>query len=291
MKPAVALVSTALNATSLVAPRLAGRGAVELFLRPGRRARLRDSEREVHERAVTEEVTVGGRRVVVYRWGDGGRPVLLVHGWQSRASRLAAFVPPLRALGHSVVAFDAPGHGASGGRTTTILEYREVIRTLQQRHGTFDAVIAHSLGVPGAVLALRDGVRAGRLVAVAGVAEFGYLPAAFCAGLGLNARVERELRSRIGRELAVTSEGGWQRLDAVHDPAAVPMPVLVVHDEGDAVVPVGQAHRFKAVYGERLELIVTRGLGHGRILGTPAVIDNVIGFLSEPAPVPAATPQ
>jgi hypothetical protein len=33
--------------------------------------------------------TVGGKRAVTYTWGDGDRPVLLVHGWESRASRSA----------------------------------------------------------------------------------------------------------------------------------------------------------------------------------------------------------
>ena len=280
MDPAVTLLRTVLNAASLPAPRTAGRAAFALFLRPGRRSRVRTTEREVHDRAVTDELTVNGKRVVVYRWGDGARPVLLVHGWQSRASRFAPFVPRLQALGLSPVSFDAPGHGDSGGRTTTILEYREVIRRLQETYGTFDSVIAHSFGVSCAYLALREGVRAGRLVAVAGVARFGYLPAAFCARLGLNGRIERDLRRRIEQELFAGAGDIWERFDATRDPAAVPLPVLAVHDEDDTVVGIDQAYRLKAAYGDRLDLLVTRGLGHRRILADPAVIDNAIGFLA-----------
>ncbi|GHH60297.1 alpha/beta hydrolase [Kitasatospora indigofera] len=281
MDPAVALIGSTLNATSLLSPRAAGRGAFEIFLRPGRRGRVRPAEREVHERAVTEELTVHGKRVVAYRWGDGARPVLLLHGWQSRASRYAALVPRLRALGLTPVSFDAPGHGDSGGRTTTILEYREAIRRMQDRYGTFDSVVAHSFGVTCAFLALREGARAGRLVAVAGVSEFGYLPARFSAGLGLHPRVERELRRRIEQELFAGTDDVWEHFDAAHDPAAVPLPILAVHDEGDAVARIGQAHRLKAAYGDRLELLTTRGLGHSRILAAPAVIDNIVGFLGE----------
>ncbi|WP_371480226.1 alpha/beta hydrolase [Kitasatospora sp. NBC_00315] len=284
MDPAVTLVRTVLNTTALFAPRVAGRAAFELFRHPLRRSRLRDTEREVHDRAVTEEITVAGKRVVVYRWGDGARPVLLLHGWRSRASRYAEFVPRLRALGLSPVSFDAPGHGDSGGRATTILEYREVIRRLQEEYGTFHSVVAHSFGVTCAFLALRDGVRAGRLVAVAGVAEFGHLPAGFCAGLGLGPRIERELRRLIEQELFVGAAGLpddiWEHFDATHDPGAIPLPVLVVHDEGDDVVGIGQAHRLKAAYGGQVELLTTRGLGHRRILADPAVIDNAIGFLA-----------
>lgn len=38
MDPAVALIGSTLNATSLLSPRAAGRAAFEIFLRPGRMA-------------------------------------------------------------------------------------------------------------------------------------------------------------------------------------------------------------------------------------------------------------
>ncbi len=46
------------------------------------------------------------------------------------------------------------------------------------------------------------------------------------------------------------------------------------------MVGIDQAYRLKAAYGDRLDLLVTRGLGHRRILADPAVIDNAIGFLA-----------
>ncbi|MGW2546357.1 alpha/beta hydrolase [Kitasatospora sp. NPDC001574] len=281
MDPAVALIRTTLNAASKAAPRLAGRAAFELYRHPVRRGRVRTREREVHDRAVTETLTVGGERVVVHRWGDGARPVLLLHGWQSRASRFADFVPRLNALGLTPIAFDAPGHGDSGGRTTTVPGYRDIALRLQERHGDFEAVVAHSLGVNAAFLALRSGLRAGRLVAVAGVAEVSYLPAAFCARLGLNATVEAEVGRRVESGAmfpGVTDVAA--HFDAARNPEEIGLPILVAHDEDDDVVPFGHARRLAAAYGDRLELLVTRGLGHRRILTEPAVIDNVVGFLT-----------
>ncbi|MFF2039533.1 alpha/beta hydrolase [Kitasatospora sp. NPDC058170] len=280
MDPAVALIRTSLNALSRPAPGLAGRAAFALYRHPVRRGRVGSREREVHDRAVTEQLTVHGRRVVVYRWGDGTRPVLMLHGWQSRASRFAGFVPRLRALGLSPVAFDAPGHGDSGGRATTVLEYREIATRLQERYGAFEAVIAHSLGVNAAFLALRGGLRAGRLVAVAGVSEFSYLPAAFCAELGLNTAIERELRHRVEHELFPGVGDVAEYFDAARSPEQIALPILVAHDEGDRRVGIDHAHRLKAAYGDRLELLVTQGLGHRRILTEPAVVDNAVGFLA-----------
>ncbi|GGQ71980.1 alpha/beta fold hydrolase [Kitasatospora griseola] len=285
MAPTAALVRTALNATSHLATAPPGRVAFELFRHPIRRSRVRGSERELHELAVTEELTVNGKRVRVYRWGDGRRPVLLVHGWQSRASRFAPYVRGLLDLGMSPIGFDAPGHGDSAGRTTTILEYRELIGRLAERHGPFEAVLAHSFGVCCAFLALAEGVPAGRLVAVAGVAEFGFLVEGFAAALGLNDRLERDLARRIDRLLFPGVEAIRQRFDATHRPELVTAPILVVHDEQDDVVPLRQARLLHRAYGEpQLRLITTRGLGHRRVLTEPTVVDNVLAFLAEPLP-------
>ncbi|MFF8770101.1 alpha/beta fold hydrolase [Kitasatospora sp. NPDC015120] len=292
MDPAVALIRTTLNATSLAAPGLAGRAAYELYRHPLRRSRVRTRERAVHERADTRTLRHRGERVVVHRWGDGARPVLLMHGWQSRASRFADFVPRLRGLGLTVVGYDAPGHGDSGGRTATVLDHRAVALRLQEEYGAFEAVLAHSLGVNAAFLALREGLRAGRLVAVSGVAEISWLPAGFCAVLGLNATVERELRRRVeGGAMFPGIADVRAHFDAARSPEEITLPILVAHDEDDDVVPFAQAGRLRAAYGDRLELLATRGLGHRRILTEPTVIDNVIGFLSAGAPaVTAAEP-
>ncbi|MBV2152688.1 alpha/beta hydrolase [Kitasatospora sp. SUK 42] len=280
MDPARALIRTALNPAARIAPGLAGRAAFELFQHPLRRSRVRPAEQEVHRRAVLEPLAVGGKTVVGYRWGGGERPVLVLHGWRSRASRFAPYVPRLRALGLSVLSFDAPGHGDSGGNATSVLEFHELALQLQDRYGPFEAVIAHSLGVCAAFGALADGLRADRLAAVAGVSEVGFFPAAFCAGLGLNPAVERALRGRIERGLFAGDAGAWERYDAARQAAVIGLPVLVLHDEGDDVVPLRQAHRLQRAYGERLDLVVTRGLGHRRIIAEPTVVDQVIGFIS-----------
>lgn len=278
MDPSVALLRTALNATALVSPRLAGRAAFKLFHHPVRRSQVRLSEWELHERAVTEQLTVNGRAVTAYRWGSGERPVLLVHGWRSRASRYAAMIPGLQALGLTPVSFDAPGHGDSGGRSTTILDYRDAIGQLHDRYGPFEAVVAHSLGAAGAFLALRDGVTAGRVVTIAGAVEYGLFVRVFCTQLGLGPWGVRELERQVAEVLAVGRDRA--DFDATHRPADFDFPILAVHDEGDTTVPLTQAHHLRAAYGEQLRLITTRGLGHRRILAEPTVVDNVLGFVA-----------
>ncbi|MFJ5230106.1 alpha/beta fold hydrolase [Kitasatospora sp. NPDC088391] len=284
MAPTVALLGTALNAASHVATAPPGRVAFELFRRPVRRSRVRPAERELHDRAATGELTVNGKRVRTYRWGDGRRPVLLVHGWQSRASRFAPWVRGLLDQGLSPVGFDAPGHGDSAGRATTILEYQELIGRLAERHGPFEAAVAHSFGVCCTFLAIAEGVPVGRLVAVAGVAEFDFLAGGFAATLGLNDRLRRDLVRRIEDVLLPGAGDVRQRFDATRRPELVTAPILVVHDEDDDVVPLRQAHLLREAYGDRqLRLITTQGLGHRRVLTERTVLDNALAFLTEDA--------
>ncbi|MGP3976104.1 alpha/beta fold hydrolase [Streptomyces sp. 8N114] len=277
---AEAILGSALNAGATVSPALAGRMAYAVFRAPLKRGKVLPSEHDVHIRAQTDELVSGGRRVTTYQWGDGERPVLMLHGWQSRASRFAAFVPRLEALSLSPVSFDAPGHGDSEGRTTTVLENAEIAARLQDRHGPFHSVLAHSFGVLCAFLALRERIKAERLVAVAGVSDFGFMVDGFSRMLRLNRTLRAGLRQQVETRLFPEVEKVWERFDATHRPGDIDLPMLIVHDEGDRMVPLQQAHRLVSAYDARAELLVTTGLGHRRILGAPLTVDSALDFLA-----------
>jgi len=274
------IIGTAVNGLALVAPALAGRAAFGMFGYVGARAPLRDTEAAVHAAATVEPITVNGKRVLTYRWGDGPRPVLLIHGWQSRASRFAALIPRLRALGYTPISFDAPGNGGSGGRFTNAFEYVEAIKQIQHRHGPFEAIIAHSFGAICAFLALRDGVRAGRLVTISGVADFEQMADGFIRLARLSPRVKAALTARTA---SLFGPEPWQRLSGTHRPEQIDLPILAIHDEGDRVVDPGHAARITEAYGAQARRIGTTGLGHHRILADPAVLDAALNFLTEPS--------
>ncbi|MGW2514318.1 alpha/beta fold hydrolase [Streptomyces scopuliridis] len=299
MSPMTALVQTVsrtalrttLNTTSFLAPRLAGRAALAISLRPAGRSRLRPGESELLADARIGQLTVNGKSVVTHQWGDGSRPVLLLHGWESRASRLGAFVTALREQGYSPVAFDAPAHGASSGRDTSIVEYREIIRQLYAEHGRFEAVIAHSFGVLATFFALRDGVEARRVVGIGGVAEFDWIIDAFRTVLGLRARIARDMRGHVERVMLPGEPDVWRRFNATHRPEEIGVPVLLFHDEHDDRVPLGQSRALVRAYGEGARLVVTRGLGHRRILGDPEVVAAAVDFVRQERRHAASEPR
>lgn len=279
MHPMASLLSTTLNITARVAPGPVGRVAFALFVRPLGRPKVRPGEAEVMARAVTGQLVVDGIRVATYRWGDGDRPVLVVHGWSSRVSRFAGFIEALRAQGQTVVSFDAPGHGESGGRATNILRQREIIRRLHAQYGDFSAVLAHSFGVVATFFALRDGIRADRIFGIGAIADFDFLAARFRTNLGLNQAVEDAMRRHVQRRLFPAEPDVWPRLDASRHPEEVPSDILLVHDADDDTAAPSQSRAIAAAYGQRARLIETRGLGHRRILADPEIIATAAEFL------------
>jgi pimeloyl-ACP methyl ester carboxylesterase len=274
------VVRTTLAVLARVAPRAAAGVALRLFRTPTGRSRLRPAEEPVMLRARPDRFEVNGKAVDVFAWGDGARPVLLMHGWQSRASRFAPLIAALLDRGYSPVAFDAPGHGGSGGRTTTILEYREIARRLHQRHGRFTAVIAHSIGGLAAFFSVREQAPADRVITLSAPADFDHVVDRFCAQLRLGPRVGTELRRRIESRMFPEERDIWARFAATHRPADLTQPILVVHDEADDVIDPGQARRLVAAYGQQADLLVTQGLGHRRIIADPRVAEAVLDFLA-----------
>lgn len=274
-----ATISRRLNRISYIAPRVAGRAAFDLFIHPARRMPVRPAEEKAHAEADVETLSVDGADVKTYRWAAGPRQVLLIHGFESRASCFAAFVPALTASGFTVIGYDAPGHGDSGGNGATIVAHRAVTAAIQERHGPFNALIGHSFGAICGFYAVRTGFRAERIAAISGVSEFGALPDTFCGQLGLRPAISRELRRRTERFFYPETDI-WQRFSPVYRPGEITGPVLIVHDENDREVPVEHARRIAAAYDGRARLITTSGLGHRRILADPAVIGEALEFLS-----------
>ena len=93
------------------------------------------------------EIAVHGKAVKCWKWGSGPG-ILLAHGWNGRGIQLHHFIEPLLSKGYSVIAYDAPGHGESQGKTSSYFEFTDTIRTLLNSSNghNIQGVIAHSLG-------------------------------------------------------------------------------------------------------------------------------------------------
>ena len=235
------------------------------------------------------------RRVRAWTWGAAGPTVLLVHGWNGRGTQLGAFVAPLVERGYKVVALDAPGHGASPGSGASIFHFADAIDAAldatRPLFGPARAVIAHSFGGAATTLAMSRRLRepttpleraleprrlpAERFVFVAPPIDVRDWIGTFAWAIGAGPRLEEALRKRIEDRFGVP-------LASLYAPALardIDAPMLLVHDEEDRDVPVERG-RLLAASWSGAELLVTRGLGHTRILKEPTVVERVVDFVT-----------
>jgi pimeloyl-ACP methyl ester carboxylesterase len=264
-------------------PALASEAAYGLWFTVGRPKRVHPREQAVLADAAVSTVRLGRRRVAVYTWGDGPDPVLLVHGWQGRAAEFGEVVRELRSKERTIIAFDAPGHGISSGRRPDLRDFAAVVEALAARYGTFSAVIAHSMGVPAAALAIRSGVRTHGLVVIGGVAEMDSVVDTFGQRLHLNSQTVAGLRSRIERRRFRSVPEVWSSLSAIANPLPAELPLLIIHDRDDPVVDVAQSEALAAAHPLSATTVTTSGLGHHRILRDDAVLDAIGEFAGAPA--------
>lgn len=277
MKMALWGVQAAGRSLGAVAPGLAAAWAERLFLKPQRPRRSRTAE-AVLSRGQPRVLRVEGEKLAVWSWGEGPR-VLLVHGWSGYGGQLTAFVQPLVDAGFSVVAYDAPGHGSSSGRTSSLPELARTVAAVGKATGGPYAVVAHSFGAAATAVALRDGMKVERAVFVsppadplAGIQDF-----ANTVGLAEDVwrRMAARIEARFDMRLADLALPGFaSRLD---------VPLRIFHDVADREVPLEAGEAVARAWpGARLTR--TQGLGHFRILYAPEVLVPAVDFLAEGRP-------
>lgn len=268
-----------LRIVSRMAPGVAARLAVRLFLTPPRYA-TPDREQELARQAGRTTVRVEGRGVRSWTIGTGPR-VLLVHGWGGRGAQLGAFVEPLVTQGLSVAWFDGPGHGASDGRRVTIPEMATALRAVAETVGPVRGIIAHSGGGVVSAWAVRrwflDGFvdLPGAIALVAPPADFTSYYERFARLSGLTPAARAQFR----RELELTVGVRLEAFDLPRFAAELPMAALVVHDREDGEVPWAEGAAVAAAWPDA-DLVTTHGLGHRRILRDPSVVGRVTDFLA-----------
>jgi pimeloyl-ACP methyl ester carboxylesterase len=270
-------VSTALAATV----------AFRLFLRTFRRP-LRAEDAALLTRAVPHALAAGADRFVAHEWPASGRLAIVVHGWGSRAARFAPLCTALADRGWHVVAFDAPGHGASRGNSSSLPQFMAALDAVVARFGAPHALIGHSLGALAIASRNRDGppAWAARLAAVTLVSMPSgapFLVGSFLHFLGIGIATRQRLLDRFQRRFGAGPDQYTAQLGA----AQITAPVLLVHDREDDIVPFAHSRQLSLQLPD-CRLLATSGLGHSALTRDPDVIEAVADFLDDPSTKEAA---
>lgn len=274
-----------LQALERLSPALTLRIVNRLFARPARHPWPADEliwlQQAERIQLYTRDMPVpewDGKPLAVYRWRPQGTVrgrILLMHGWAGRASQLYSFLASLLAAGHEVIAVDAPGHGHSAGRWSSLLQFSRSLQLAVRHIGAIDGAITHSFGGPALIHAMQEGLVVPRAVLVAPpvrVTDFtGNLIRLLGLGESTRQRLHRFWEQKLGLHFA--------DLDATRMVTGIRCETLIIHDLHDRDVPHSRGVELAEAWNAKL--ISTSGLGHRRLLKDPVVVDAAYNWLAQ----------
>jgi pimeloyl-ACP methyl ester carboxylesterase len=253
-----------------LAPEASGKMVCEAFFTP-RPAPPQEWELPVQRSARSVTLCTGTNALL---WG-AGPIVLLMHGWDGRATQFARLVPRLVAAGRTAVALHAPGHG-SAPDGLSVLGFMRTLLAVGRDLGEVEAVVGHSMGGAAALFAASEGLRCRRIVTLASPSALNDAMNRYAAALDLPARARAAFLRAADRRLGLPASA----LDVAAVVPGLSVPVLMVHDRNDRSVPYSDALRIAAALPD-VRLRSTEGLRHSLALQDASVIREVCEFVLE----------
>ena len=213
-----------------------------------------------------------------YRWNHpSDKKLLILHGFESSVINFDRYVKPLMKKGYEVLAFDAPAHGRSTGKTINALLYSEMIRNICIKYGPVHSFIGHSLGGLALSLALENMKHDDRwkVVLVAPATETTTAVASFFQFMKLDDGVKKEF------DKVIEKYGGFPPawFSVGRAAAQIRAQVLWAHDRNDDMTPLSDVEPVMEKSYPNFRFMITEGLGHRRIYRDNKIAKAIIDFL------------
>ncbi len=260
-----------------ISPDLATKYVRFLFQKPIRHKRP-EGEKPWLEKAKINFIAIPeiDKSIAVYKWGEGDKKALVVHGWSGRATQLYKIIEALLQEGYEVYSFDAPAHGQSTGKKTMMPEYIKSIQKISEVYGPFEVAIGHSMG--GISLLNTQGEQPvfKKLVVIGTPDSIYNIFNGFVKMLELKPIVAEKLIKVFEK---ITGKSIFE-FHGSNNTKKIKEPILIIHDKQDRDVPLVDAQN-NYEHAKNAELFVTEGLGHNRILKNKSVIQKIIDFIKK----------
>ena len=269
------IIGAGLNTLAYLAPEKAAQIGFEVFCRPIR-LQINKKQKSFLGTASQDTFDHKGIKIQTYRWGNGEKNVLLLHGWQSHTYRWKIYIEALSKK-YTVYSLDAPGHGLSGGDQLNVPLYSEVIEAQMKRIGKIDAMITHSLGGFSTFYTFyrNPQLTVNKIITLASPGEAKEFFDFFTRALRLSEKSTRLITKRFVEIFQKTPAF----FSAPAFAASLTIPGLIIHDEGDDETPFYHAERIHKAW-KKSKLIKTKGFGHN--LKSMEVVKEVVQFVHDP---------
>ena len=260
-----------------ISPNLATKFAAKLFTTPIKH-KIPKREFQMDKESVQETVLIPSinKKIIVYHYGKSDKKILLVHGWSGRGTQLVKIADELLYLGYSTISFDAPAHGKSKGNSSIMIEFIASILELEKQFGPFEYAIGHSLGGMSILNAIREHLKVKKAIIIGSGNVIQDIIDDFIKKLRLTPAIGLKLRDYFEKKYG-------EKMDyysASNAAKKVLTPILIIHDENDEEVNVSATYHISKNL-KNSELMITKNLGHRKILGNTEVIKRIVEYLKD----------
>ncbi|MFL5739458.1 MAG: alpha/beta hydrolase [Flavisolibacter sp.] len=269
-------VRTKFKFLSSLSKRNAAEKAFQLFCTPQRRTKK--SIPPVFQKAEKLQFSFEGSMVRGYRWNQSsGKKLLILHGFESSVINFDRFIKPLVQKGYEVLAFDAPAHGSSTGKSINVLAYKNMVLHIIKEFGPVRSFIAHSFGGLSLTLALEQisHDETYKMVLIAPATETKTAIDHFFSIL----KLDDEVRTEFDRIIEETGGHNAEWFSVARASAHIKASVLFVQDKDDLMTPLTDIEPIISKAYPNFRFLITEGLGHRRIYRDNNVAKEIIDFL------------
>lgn len=270
----VKTVGGLINSLSIIAPKYASKKALQLFATP-RKGRYTEAQKTLLDSAFFEVLDVENHQIATYRWPGKNKTILLVHGWESNASRWSYLLEDLKAQDYTIVALDAPAHGRSNGKQFTAILYAEFINYVVKKHQP-EVIIGHSVGGMATIYGLHhyDLPSVSKIITLGSPAHFTGVFNRYVNMMDYNERIAKGF-NRIVIERYHNSIDYYNAANFTSEFTNIEG--LIIHDKYDKIIPYEDGELYASKF-KNSEFISTTGLGHG--LKDVALTSKIIDFIN-----------
>ncbi|MFD1551929.1 hypothetical protein DNU06_01480 [Putridiphycobacter roseus] len=267
-----------LQLLSKISPKLSAKVAFHLFTKV-RKKDIRDREKAFYQQAKKSSIPFPKEDLNIYEFGEESNElIILVHGWDSNAGSLFAFVAPLLQKNKRVIALNLPGHADYKSSHTNLLECKDAIITLLQTFKNTEniSIISHSFGSAITSLALCElDIKVNNLYFLTSPNKMENVFLEFKAILKLDDRTYHLLRNMANVVLKEKLEDMY-----IHDKLkhASFQHLYVFHDEKDKIIDLENSIKIVSEI-KNSSLKTYHKIGHYRMLWNEPLIKDVISFI------------
>jgi len=249
--------------------------AYKHFSQPKEGRLLKENLPQVLQDAITETLHLDEDHFQTYTWEGNETVTLLIHGWESNASRWEKFLPYLKESGHTIVAVDAPAHGLSSGDEFDIPQYARYIDIIIQKYQP-KYIIGHSMGGIASVYYqyYYTDHNLQKMVLLGAPSDFRILIDNYGKLLSLKPSMRRLLVAIMRRKFAIEIKdfsGTYFLKDTT-------LNGLIVHDTNDSVVAFSESKKLSSTW-KHATFLETSGLGHS--MHDDELYRKIIAFLEK----------